>query len=139
MEAIKDPVKRMTRGRGLDAVVLAAPSDEAFCQSQKLIRGGGAILVFAHTVRGNATPVDLGRVCVDEQRVLGSYSSDFTLQDEVARLVFSRTLDVRPLITHRYPLVDAAAAIERAATPSPDTLKVVVEPGLVEAAGRRRN
>ncbi|MBL9172837.1 MAG: alcohol dehydrogenase catalytic domain-containing protein [Verrucomicrobiales bacterium] len=130
MEAIGDPVKRMTRGRGLDAVVLAAPSDEAFCQAQKLVRGGGAILVFAHTVRGNATPLDLGRVCVDEQRVLGSYSSDFTLQDEVARLVFSRTLDVRPLITHRYPLTDAAAAIDRAATPSADTLKVVVEPGL---------
>lgn len=139
MEVIEDPVKRMTRGRGLDAVVLAAPSDPAFCQAQNLVRGGGAILVFAHTVRGNATPVDLGRVCVDEQRILGSYSSDFTLQDEVARLVFSRTLDVRPLITHRYPLTDAAAAIDRAATPSADTLKVVVEPGLVGAAGRRRS
>ena len=139
MEAIEDPVKRMTRGRGLDAVVLAAPSDPAFCQAQKQVRGGGAILVFAHTVRGNGTPVDLGRVCVDEQRILGSYSSDFTLQDEVARLVFSRALDVRPLITHRYPLTGAAAAIERAATPSADTLKVVVEPGLMEATGRRRN
>ena len=50
-------MKRMTRGRGLDAVVLAAPSDPAFCQAQKQVRRGGAILVFAHTVRGNGTPV----------------------------------------------------------------------------------
>lgn len=123
-----ETVGRMTRGRGLDAAVIAAPSDEAFVQGHSLVRGGGSTLVFAHTVRGNATPLDLGRICVDEQRVIGSYSSDFTLQRAVARLVFSRQLDVRPLITHRYPLRDAAAAIERAAHPSPDTLKVVVEP-----------
>lgn len=122
-------VDRWTRGRGLDGVVIAAPSDEAFLQGHRLVRGGGSTLVFAHTVRGNATPVDLGRICVDEQRVIGSYSSDFTLQREVSRLVFSRQVDVRPLITHRYPLRDAVAAIRRAANPSPDTLKVVVEPG----------
>jgi L-iditol 2-dehydrogenase len=122
-------VDRMTRGRGLDGAVIATPSDEAFAAAHALVRGGGSTLVFAHTVRGRTTPLDLGRVCVDEQRVLGSYSSDFTLQREVARLVLTRRLDVRPLITHRYPLQDAAAAIERAAHPSPDTLKVMVEPG----------
>lgn len=122
-------VDRITRGRGLDAVVVAAPSDDAFLQGQRLVRGGGSTLVFAHTVRGHSTPVDLGRVCVDEQRVIGSYSSDFTLQREVARLVFSRRLDVRPLITHRYPLEESVAAIARAATPSSDTLKVMIEPG----------
>lgn len=121
-------VDRITRRRGLDAVVVAAPSDDAFLQGHRLVRGGGSTLVFAHTVRGHTTPVDLGRICVDEQRVIGSYSSDFTLQREVARLVFSRRLDVRPLITHRYPLEESVAAIARAATPSPDTLKVMIEP-----------
>ena len=36
---------------------------------------------------------------MDEKDLLGSYSSDFTLQREVARLVFSRQLDVRDLIS----------------------------------------
>ena len=127
-------VDRRTRGRGLDGAVIATPNDEAFFAAHALVRGGGSTLVFAHTVRGKSTSLDLGRVCVDEQRVLGSYSSDFTLQREVARLVFTRRLDVRPLITHRYPLQDGAAAIEHAAHPSPDTLKVMVEP--IGQAGR---
>ena len=125
---VPSEVDRVTRGRGMDAVVVAAPSDEAFIQGHRVVRGGGTTLVFAHTVRGNATPIDLGRICVDEQRVVGSYSSDFTLQTEVAKLVFSRRLDVRPLLTHRYSLLNALEAIAKAATPSPDTLKVLVEP-----------
>jgi len=44
----------------------------------------------------------------------------------VARLVFSRKLDVRRLITHRFPLEQTAAAIELAAHPTADSLKVVV-------------
>jgi hypothetical protein len=36
--------------------------------------------------------------------MFGSYSADFTLQDEVKRVIFSRCLDVRRLITHRFTL-----------------------------------
>ncbi|MCW5558757.1 MAG: alcohol dehydrogenase catalytic domain-containing protein [Verrucomicrobiae bacterium] len=123
---LAEAVRRRTRGRGLDAAVITAPSDAAFLESIPLLRGGGSVLVFAHTVRGREVPVDLGRVCVDEIRVLGSYSSDITLQDEVADLVFSRRLDVRPLITHQVPLSRAAEAMGRVAAPSEGMLKVVV-------------
>ena len=71
-------------------------------------------------------PLDLASVCLDEKDLLGSYSSDFTLQDEVARLVFSRQLDVRQLISHRFPLEQTAAAIRLASKPTEDSLKVLV-------------
>jgi threonine dehydrogenase-like Zn-dependent dehydrogenase len=58
--------------------------------------------------------------------LLGSYSSDVTLQAEVARLVFSRQLDVRPLVTHRFTLAETSAAVALAAKPTPDSLKVLV-------------
>jgi len=122
-------IRRRTHGRGLDAAVITAPSDAAFQECFPLLRGGGSVLVFAHTVRGREVPVDLGRVCVDEVRVLGSYSADITLQEEVADLVFSRRLDVRPLITHQVPLSRAAEAMGRVASPSDGMLKVVVVPG----------
>jgi L-iditol 2-dehydrogenase len=63
---------------------------------------------------------------VDEKDLLGSYSSDFTLQREVARLVFSRRLDVRQLISHRFPLEQTAAAVQLASEPTEDSLKIVV-------------
>jgi len=120
--------RKLAGKRGIDAAVICAPSDDAVCQSQEVVNGGGKILLFAHTRRGAPTPIDLSSVCVDEKDLLGSYSADFTLQKEVARIVFSRQLDLRTLITHRFPLVQTAEAVNLAAHPTPDSLKVVVEP-----------
>ena len=87
------------------------------------------VLVFAHTKRGEATPLDLATVCVDEKDLIGSYSADFRLQDEVARLVFSRRLDTRRLVTHEFPLEQTAEAVALAAHPTAESLKVVVAQG----------
>jgi len=110
----------------LDAAVLAVPSDAALNQAIQRVRGAGQVLLFAHTKRGAMTEVDLASVCVDEKDLLGSYSADFTLQREVARLVFSRKLDVRGLITHRFDLAKTAQAIELASHPTPESLKIIV-------------
>ena len=134
----------------LDAAVIAVPSDDVVRQALQLVRGGGQVLLFAHTkkteVRSRKTdvgcqasalrppasglcPFDLASVCLDEKDIIGSYSSDFTLQDEVARLVFSRRLDIRPLITHRFPLEQTADAVRLASRPTRNSLKIIVEAG----------
>ena len=131
----------------LDAAIVAVPSDAAVHQALQLVRGGGQVLLFAHTKRpevrsrkseaGNQMaevrpptsglcPLDFSSICLDEKDLIGSYSSDFTLQAEVARLVFSRRLDVRPLITHHFPLEQTAAAVALATQPKPDSLKILV-------------
>jgi L-iditol 2-dehydrogenase len=128
----------------LDAAVIAVPSDDAVLQSLRLVRGGGKVLLFAHTKRNkseirnrkseNSPPavsafhLDLASICLDEKDLIGSYSSDFTLQAEVARLVFSRRLDVRQLISHTFPLDQTAAAVALAARPAEDSLKILVSP-----------
>jgi len=119
-------VERMTHGRGLDAAVIAVPSAEVVRHSQQLVRGAGQVLLFSHTKRGERAEMDLATVCVDEKDLIGSYSADFTLQDEVARLIFSRKFDVRPLATHQFPLEQTAAAVELAAHPTAESLKVIV-------------
>ena len=119
-------VDEFTQGRGLDAAVIAVPSAPVMRESQALLRGGGQVLLFSHTKRGDQAEVDLATICVDEKDLIGSYSADFLLQREVARLVFSRKLDVRRLITHEFPLDQTAAAIDLAAHPRDDSLKVVV-------------
>ena len=119
-------INRLTGKYGLDAAVIAVPSDAVVRQARDLLRGGGQVLLFSHTRRGEQTALDLATVCVDEKDLLGSYSSDFRLQEEVARLVFSRKLDARRLITHQFPLAQTAAAIELASHPTAESLKVVV-------------
>ncbi len=124
---LPDSLRRWTRGRGVDSAIIAVPSDDAVLQAHAALRGGGTVLLFAHTIRGRTTPIDLGTICVDEKTLAGSYSSDFTLQREAARLVFSRRLDVRPLVTHRFPLASTPDAIALASAPTPDSLKIVVQ------------
>jgi L-iditol 2-dehydrogenase len=131
--------------RTLDSAIIAVPSDDAVQQAFQLVRGGGQILLFAHTRRNSLTrpsdtlshPMGEGRgeggmifdfasICMDEKDLIGSYSADFTLQRETARLVFSRRLDVRRLITRRFPLAGTADAIALAARPTPGSLKILV-------------
>jgi L-iditol 2-dehydrogenase len=128
---LAEHVTRWAGRPGLDAVVVAVPSDELVTDALELVRGAGQVLVFAHTKRGALAGVDLAAVCVEEKDLIGSYSSDIRLQTEVARLVFRRAFDVRPLVTHQFPLVQTAAAVARAALPGPDSLKVVVNHALV--------
>jgi L-iditol 2-dehydrogenase len=123
---LEELVERVTRGRGLDAAVIAVPSDTVMREAQKLVRGAGQVLLFSHTRRGDDATVDLTRICVDEKDLIGSYSADFLLQNEVARLVFSRKLHTGRLISHQFPLEQTAAAVALAAHPTVDSLKVVV-------------
>ena len=118
-------VMRLTRGRGLDAVVREA---------LELARGAGQVLLFAHTRRGAVTGLDLSKVCVDEKDLIGSYSADITLQRRVAQIVFSGKLDVRRLISHAFPLEQTAAAVALASNPTPDSLKVVVDHTVCDAS-----
>ena len=136
----------------LDAAVIAVPSDAALMEAMQRVRGGGQVLLFAHTKRKQKSEVrsqksegasqtsdlrpltsgldlDMASICVDEKDLIGSYSADFTLQKEVARLVFSRQMDVRDLITHRFPLEQTASAISLASCPTEDSLKILVLPG----------
>jgi L-iditol 2-dehydrogenase len=116
----------MTRGRGFDGAVVTVPSDAAVRQAQELVRGAGKVLLFAHTRRGDSTDLDLSAVCLEEKDLIGSYSSDVTLQGEVAALVFGRKCDVRGLITHEFPLEQTEDAIRLASRPAGESLKVVI-------------
>jgi len=124
-------IQRITRGRGLDAAVIAVPSIEVVRQAQQLVRGAGQVLLFSHTKRGEQAELDLATICVDEKDLIGSYSADLTLQSAVARLIFSRKFDVRRLITHEFGLAETSAAVDLAAHPTADSLKVVVANGVI--------
>jgi L-iditol 2-dehydrogenase len=116
----------------LDAAIIAVPSEAAVTQATELVRGSGQVLLFAHTRKGEIGAVDFGSICMEEKDYIGSYSSDFTLQEEVAKLVFSRRLDVRQLVTHALPLDKTTEAVAIASRPATaavkvESLKIVVD------------
>ena len=48
-------------------------------------------------------------MCAAEKEILTSYSASVDVQDLAAQLVFGREVRVRELVTHRFPLEEAAA------------------------------
>jgi L-iditol 2-dehydrogenase len=118
----------MTEGRGADAVVLAVGGNSLIRPAMDAARAGGRVLLFAQTARGEAT-IDPAAVCVDEKALLGSYSASVDLQGESVRFVMNREMDLERLISHRFPLEGGVEALNLAAHPQPDSMKIVIQPG----------
>jgi L-iditol 2-dehydrogenase len=127
-----DPATRileLTENRGADAVILATPGNALVRHAMDAARPGGRIMLFAQTQRGEVV-IDPAAVCMDEKALLGSYSASVDLQEESVRLAFSGGIDFARLITHRFPLRQAVEALRLASHPGPDSLKVVIQPGM---------
>jgi L-iditol 2-dehydrogenase len=125
---IAEEIRSRTEGRGADAVLVAVPLPGALTDALAIARPGGRILLFAQNDPEMRIEFPAAEVGVAEKEILGSYSAAVDRQDEAARLIFSRQLPVRELVSHRFSLEDMNQALELAAHPISDSLKVVVQP-----------
>jgi L-iditol 2-dehydrogenase len=131
-------VRRQTEGRGADAAILAVGGNGLIRTAMDAVRPGGRVLLFAQTLHGEAT-IDPAAVCVDEKTLLGSYSASVELQEAAAKFVMGREMDLEKLISHRFALSDGLEALELAAHPKADSMKIVVQPGMSSQRIREGN
>jgi L-iditol 2-dehydrogenase len=123
--------KSATEDRGADVALLAVGGNALIKVAMDAIRPGGRVVLFAQTQHGEA-PFDPADVCMDEKTLMGSYSASVAIQDDVTKMVFDgyRTgFDLTNLISHRFSLENAVAAIDLASHPQADSLKIVIQPG----------
>ena len=131
-ENVVERVLAETDGRGADAVILAVGGTALIRTAMDAARCGGKVMLFAQT-QHDQVAIDPAAVCVDEKTLLGSYSSSFDILDEVTGLVFDgyrNGFDLTQLISHRFQLEDAVAAIDVASHPKADSMKIMIEPVL---------
>src|SRR5262249_9013166 len=121
-------IKSLTEGRGADAVILAVAGNGLIRPAMDATRPGGRVLLFAQTQHGEAT-IDPAGVCVDEKSLLGSYSASVDLQSESEQFVLGCEIEMERLISHSFPLQEAVEALQLAAHPKPDSMKIVIQPG----------
>jgi len=121
-------VAKLTDGRGADLAIVAAANPSAIEGAQNIVRRGGRVLLFAQTVPGEMIPVDASSICMEEKKLIGSYSASVELQEQSAQLIFTGKINVARLISHRFPLDRLAEGIRLASNPSDHSLKVVIQP-----------
>ena len=125
---LTEAIRARTNGRGADVVLVAVPFPKLVDEALAAARPGGRILLFAQNDPQMRIEFAAAAVGVDEKEILGSYSADVDMQEESARLVFSRELPVAQLITHRFPLEQFPAGLALAANPTRESLKVMILP-----------
>ncbi len=109
------------KSASLDVVVEATGTPSGFALARQVVRPRGTI-VLKSTYQGEALPVNLTAIVVDEITLIGSRCGPF---EPAIRLLANQQVDVESMIQARYALDDGLAAFERAGTKG--TLKVIVK------------
>jgi L-iditol 2-dehydrogenase len=121
-----EEIKARTEGRGADAVLVAVAHPGVVADALAAARPGGRILLFAANDPVTRIEFPAAAVGIDEKEILGSYSAAVDIQDAAAELVLLRKLPVMEIVTHRFPLDRIQEALDLAARPSADSLKILI-------------
>jgi L-iditol 2-dehydrogenase len=106
-------------------VVIGPGSPDVIRQALGYVRPGGTALLFTPTPAGALTPLDLGELYFREVSLVPSYSCGPEDTRQAYVLLGQGSVEVRPLITHRFPLGQVQKAYETARAGGP-ALKVLV-------------
>ncbi len=123
-------VRALTGGLGVDASLLAVPSEKAFFQALDCTRKGGKVLFFAEFPDEVEIPINPNILYRQEIDLMGSYSSSYRVQSLAADIVFNKRIDVDALVSDRFSLGDLSAAVEKAVKPGEKTYKILIYPEL---------
>ncbi len=89
-------------------------------------RPGGRVLLFAANDPVTRIEFPAAAVGIDEKEILGSYSAAVDIQEDAAALVLQKKLPVMEIVTHRFPLDNIQEALELAARPTAQSLKILI-------------
>ena len=106
--------------RAVDVVVEATGSPQGFALARRAVRPRGTIIMKS-TYNGELQ-VNFSAIVVDELTLVGSRCGPFP---PAINLLESGKVDPRPLISGRFPLVEAEKAIQQAGQPG--ALKILLE------------
>ena len=123
-----DQIHSMNDGRKPDVVIVTPSSISAMQQGIELVGPGGTVLLFAPPPPEALLPVTPNTLFFQEISLRTSYSAGPYETRHALDLLRNGRIRPESVITHRFPLKDAAQAFQLVAKPG-DALKVVVVAG----------
>jgi L-iditol 2-dehydrogenase len=124
-ENVRAGIEARNEGRGADIVVLATDSLEALRQGLDIAGKGSTVYLFAPYQPGQMVPVDLHRFFFEEVLLVATYSSSHIDTRTALSMIETGALQVKELITHRWPLDQIGRAIDTARR-AQESLKIVI-------------
>jgi L-iditol 2-dehydrogenase len=121
-----EEIRARTDSRGADAVLVAVAHPSVVTDALAAARPGGRVLLFAANDPVTKIEFPAAAVGIDEKEILGSYSAAVDIQESAAALVLGKKLPVMEIVTHRFPLDRIQEALELAARPTAESLKILI-------------
>lgn len=128
----KDPlavVRQMTRGR-MAAVAMDVSGSPAGAALALSLAGKKAAVVLPGLYKESSVALNLNRAVVNEMRLLGAFSHDFKAVGAAIHMIRDSRFPFSELISHRFPLTGARAALDLVSGSSGGEmpLKVLIDP-----------
>ncbi|HET9103764.1 MAG TPA: alcohol dehydrogenase catalytic domain-containing protein [Solirubrobacteraceae bacterium] len=119
------------RGAGVDVVVNATGFPGTFDQALALVRDGGTVIEVGAFVDMGAESFNPAQICGRSLAMIGVGGEDLTVYDGTLALLsrHRRTIAFEQIVSHRFGLSDAAAAMD-AALDAEASAKVLIMPQL---------
>jgi len=125
-ENTTEEILNITKGIGGDLVILTAVNEKILNQSLSYIRDGGKIIIFAGAIKKEIAKININELYRREISIIGSYSSSPKHLSQALKLISSKVIDVKNLITYRFPLKEIGKAVELIINRK--AYKIIIEP-----------
>ena len=125
----EDAVSRVlaeTGGLGADVIFTANPSPQSHAEALKMAKNRARINLFGGLPAGSTVTLDTNIIHYKELFVMGAHGSLPRHHQQAVDLIAARRPDIRPYISHRFPLDKIRAAF--AAAEGHQGMRVVVQP-----------
>lgn len=123
-EDVTARVRAETDGRGADVAICAIGIPALALQATELVDFGGRISLFAGFSKGETGEMDVNAIHYREISVTGAFGLSRKDYDRAFDMIASGQLDLKSMITHRYPLSEIAEAL--AVAESGSAIKVAI-------------
>ncbi len=124
-ENFVERIKEATDGKGADVVIVAAPNIAAMSTGINICSKGGTLCLFAPTSPKEYLRLSPNKLFFSEIQIISSYSASHVETRLALKLIAMGRLNVKKLITHRFPLSQTSLAF-KTAIKNKESLKIVV-------------
>lgn len=129
VDDVVDHVTELLDGKRADLVVELAGTETASQQAVEMARRGGDVVLAGSTSAGRKLNVDLREIVVGHKNIFGSVANPKWICKRGLSMVERGTIDVDPLLTHRFALSEFDDALEAFEEREGGAFRVMLYPG----------
>jgi len=125
-EDVSERLKELTNGKGADAVIEAVGVQDTLQQALTVVKKGGEVTITG--LLQQIMQVDIMKLVTNEITIRGDYCYTSAEFKESLDLIATGKVQLKPLITHSFPLRDIADAVDVLTEGKEQHIKILLRP-----------